>query len=75
MSRAAMFAGAALASTACGGNKKPPAETVDNHHETVTADAAVAEPQPEEKTPPDPEPVPHNVKMPYGAPPMRRRVV
>lgn len=66
LSRAAVFAGAALATTACGG-KKPKTETVDNHaNQSASADAAVPE-----TTPPDNS----NIPMPYGAPPARRRVV
>lgn len=80
ISRAAMFAGAALASSACGGKKPPPetALTVEHNEEerAAQADAGVAESAP---APADagmaPVAVPHNVKMPYGAPPMRRRVV
>jgi len=66
-SRAAVFAGAALASTACGG-KKPAAQNVDNHSTEAQADAGV-------ESPPPPPPDPNNIPMPYGAPPARRRVV
>jgi hypothetical protein len=67
VSRAAVFAGAALATTACGGKKK--ADTLDNtQQQTATADAGV------EQAPPPP-PDNSNVPMPYGAPPARRRVV
>lgn len=66
LSRAAVFAGAALATTACGG-KKPKSEPVDNHQNQSAVDAAV----PETTTPPDNS----NIPMPYGAPPARRRVV
>lgn len=71
-SRAAVFAGAALASTACGG-KKPAAQTVDNHATEAQADAGVATP-PDHSDPNDPN-NPNNIPMPYGAPPARRRVV
>jgi hypothetical protein len=73
-SRAAVFAGAALASTACGG-KKPAAQTVDNHanEAEVQADAGVPT-QPDQTEPHDPN-NPNNIPMPYGAPPARRRVV
>jgi hypothetical protein len=68
MSRAAVFAGAALA-TACGG-KKPKTEPVENQ-QTQTADAGVEETrQPDDTQRSNPD-----VPMPYGAPPARRRVV
>ena len=67
LSRAAVFAGAALATTACGG-KKPKTEPVDNHQQASSVDAAV----PETTTPPLDN---SNIPMPYGAPPARRRVV
>ena len=67
-SRAAVFAGAALATTACGG-KKPKAENVQNQdNQAQQADAGVEQPPP-------PPPRDNNVPMPYGAPPARRRVV
>ena len=69
LSRAAVFAGAALASTACGGKKKPDTTTTDQ--QTAQSDAGVIEEQPKETEPTDKAPVP----MPYGAPPARRRVV
>jgi hypothetical protein len=74
-SRAAVFAGAALASTACGG-KKPAAQTVDNHANEAQADAGVATP-PDRGNGSDPNDPnnPNNIPMPYGAPPARRRVV
>jgi hypothetical protein len=70
LSRAAVFAGAALATTACGG-KKPKAENIENTQQqtTSTADAAV---EPTTVAPPDDR---SNIPMPYGAPPARRRVV
>lgn len=68
MSRAAVFAGAALASTACGG-KKAKSDTNVQNHETATADAGVEQPPP---PPPDDK---NNVPMPYGAPPARKRIV
>src|ERR1044071_5628727 len=67
-SRAAVFAGAALATTACGG-KKPKADNVQNHdNQAAQVDAGV-------ETPPDKTNPDNNVPMPYGAPPARRRVV
>ena len=71
LSRAAVFAGAAIASTAaCGGKKKP--ETTTNDQQTVQTDAGMIEEKPpDQKEPADKAPMP----MPYGAPPARRRVV
>ena len=66
-SRAAVFAGAALVSTGCGG-KKAKSDTT-NQNQTTTADAGVETPPP---PPPDDK---NNIPMPYGAPPARRRVV
>jgi len=71
LSRAAVFASAALASTACGGKKKPEATNVDQTS-TQQADAGVET----QTTPPvtkEAEKAP--IPMPYGAPPARRRVV
>ncbi|HEX5061195.1 MAG TPA: hypothetical protein VFV99_17635 [Kofleriaceae bacterium] len=69
VSRAAVFAGAALATTACGG-KKPKTDTnVQDHEQTASGDAGVEQPPP---PPPDDK---NNVPMPYGAPPARKRVV
>ena len=62
-----MFAGAALASTACGG-KKPKADNVNNQEKAAQVDAGTPEPDKQ-------EPDRSNVPMPYGAPPARRRVV
>jgi len=71
MSRAAVFAGAALATSACGG-KKPKTEPLDNQ-QTQTADAGVEQ---QTTTPPDDtQRANPDVPMPYGAPPARRRVV
>jgi hypothetical protein len=74
MSRAAVFAGAALATTACGKKAKQPGPNTS----TTTQ-------QQQEQTPPDASPdaptsepvkvVPHPEPMPYGAPPARRRYV
>lgn len=74
-SRAAVFAGAALASTACGGKKAAP-QTVDNHANEMQADGGVPTP-PDRTDPNDPNDPnnPNNIPMPYGAPPARRRVV
>jgi len=66
-SRAAVFAGAALASTACGG-KKPKADNVQNQNTAAQVDAGTTQQEPDRK--PD-----NAVPMPYGAPPARRRVV
>ncbi len=62
--RAAVFAGASLATTACGGKTKP----ADAPLENAAADAGADEPDP---TPPDAEPYVQPMKMPYGAPPLR----
>jgi hypothetical protein len=67
-SRAAVFAGAALASTACGGKKAKSDTNVNNNEQTATTDAGV-------ETPPPPPPDKNNIPMPYGAPPARRRIV
>lgn len=68
MSRAAVFATAAIAGTACGGKTPKP---MDNH-QVQQADAGVA-------PTPDAAPVQtydrSNIPKPYGAPPARRRVV
>jgi hypothetical protein len=69
MSRAAVFAGAALASTACGGSKAKADKPIDNTQQTASADAGVEQP------PPPPPNDPNNIPMPYGAPPARKRVV
>lgn len=73
MSRAAVFAGAALASTACGG-KKAKTENVNNveQQQSMKQDAGTTVPEPPD-TGKEPERGP--VPMPYGAPPARRRVV
>src|SRR5687767_9454598 len=68
VSRAAVFAGAALAVGACGGKKTKPQQ---QQQQTAPADAAVEKPKDPDRTKPDP----NNVPMPYGAPPARRRVV
>ena len=70
MSRAAVFASAALAGSACGGKK--PADTMNNKSGgdvTASSDAGVEQPPP---PPPDDR---NNIPMPYGAPPARSRVV
>jgi len=70
LSRAAVFAGAALASSACGGSKAKADKPIDNTQEqTASADAGVVE------QPPPPPDDPNNIPMPYGAPPARKRVV
>jgi hypothetical protein len=74
-SRAAVFAGAMLATTACGGNKPKARDQQIDNTESASADAGVVEqgPDPDQRTRPDPDP--NNTPMPYGAPPARRRVV
>jgi hypothetical protein len=70
VSRAAVFAGAALATSACGGKKAQP-QNVDNQ-QAAQQDAGTEAPPP----PPNHDPNnPNNVPMPYGAPPARRRIV
>ena len=64
VSRAAVFAGAALATAACGKKAKPPQQ------QTASPDAAPPDAAPEVS-----KPDPNNIPMPYGAPPARRRVV
>src|SRR5688572_11979208 len=74
MSRAAVFAGAALASAAaCGGKKKPDTTTTDP--QTAQTDAGVTDEKlPVEKLP-DQKEEREIEAMPYGAPPARRRIV
>jgi hypothetical protein len=73
LTRAAVFAGAALAgATGCGGKQKtdPNGNGVGNE---VVVDAGV-----EQAAPPDAQPYrepDHNIPMPYGAPPARQRLV
>ena len=63
LSRAAIFAGATLATTAaCGGGKPKPDQ------KPQTADAGVPDA-------PAAQPDLNNTPMPYGAPPARRRIV
>ncbi len=70
LSRAAVFAGAALATSACGGSKAKADTPIDNtQQQTASADAGVEQP------PPPPPDDPNNIPMPYGAPPARKRVV
>lgn len=70
LSRAAVFAGAALAGSACGGSKAKADTPIDNTQEqTASVDAGVEQP------PPPPPNDPNNIPMPYGAPPARARVV
>lgn len=74
LSRAAVFAGAALATTACGG-KKAKTENVNNteqHEQAIQTDAGPTFP-PDKGSDGTPDKAP--VPMPYGAPPARRRVV
>ncbi|MCB9570480.1 MAG: hypothetical protein H6709_00165 [Kofleriaceae bacterium] len=79
LSRAAVFAGAALAaggaatSAGCGGKAKP----ADDNTITIgnsAPDAGVAEPPDAEPTRVDPD-YDHQIPMPYGAPPVRQRLV
>jgi hypothetical protein len=69
VSRAAVFAGAALATAACGKKAKQPntntQQQQQQQQQTQTPDAAVE----------DPKPDPNNIPMPYGSPPARRRYV
>jgi hypothetical protein len=66
LSRAAVFAGASLLTAACGGKAQPADPVVGNTAVDAGADQVA----------PDAEPyVDEAVKMPYGAPPMRTRVV
>jgi len=73
VSRAAVFASAALATTACG-----PAKRSNVPAPQQLPDAAVKLPDETKQTDQQPEktePEPSPAKMPYGAPPARRRVV
>jgi hypothetical protein len=71
-SRAAVFAGAMLATAACGGSKPKTTESnVQNTETTATVDAGPEQVPDEQRQGPDP----NNIPMPYGAPPARRRVV
>jgi hypothetical protein len=74
MSRAAVFAGAALATSACGGKKAQP-QNVDNQQAAQQDAGTEAPPPPPDNTDPNNPNNPNNVPMPYGAPPARRRVV
>ena len=71
VSRAAVFAGAALATAACGGKKAKPADP----NLQSTADAGVVEAPKDAEEIKLPVPDHHNQPMPYGAPPARRRLV
>jgi hypothetical protein len=66
VSRAAIFAGAALATAACGKKAKQP-DLKQQQQQTRTPDAGVDDPR-------DPN-NPNNIPMPYGAPPARKRHV
>jgi hypothetical protein len=71
LSRAAVFAGAALATSACGGTKAKPADTTQTGNTGGSGSAQT-------ETPPDAGPVTvpdHMQAKPYGAPPVRRRIV
>ena len=74
--RAAVFAGAIAGTAACGGKSKPP-DNNNNNLENVAVDGGVDEQQPPDAAPyiePDRDPD-NNIPMPYGAPPVRARVV
>ncbi|HEX5061196.1 MAG TPA: hypothetical protein VFV99_17640 [Kofleriaceae bacterium] len=76
-SRAAVFASAALATTACGPPKRtniPPAQQLPDAGVRDAPTGTTYETPPDAKTG-QAEPEPSPVKMPYGAPPARRRVV
>jgi hypothetical protein len=74
-SRAAVFAGAVLATAACGGSKPKASDSNIQNTDTQQADADAGV---VELIPPD-DPHPHrdpsNIPMPYGAPPARGRMV
>jgi len=66
LSRAAVFVGATLATAACGGKAKPETNVNTGSNTVQAVDAGVEEPVHHETNP---------TPMPYGAPPVRRRVV
>jgi len=68
LSRAAVFAGAALA-TSCGGTKKPADTTTTTQ---PGSGSAQTEAPPDAATGPIPD---HEMPKPYGAPPARKRIV
>jgi hypothetical protein len=70
-SRAVVFASAALASTACGGKQMKPDPNTQNQQISTVDAGTMPAPEPREVVPADPAPA----KMPYGAPPARRRIV
>jgi hypothetical protein len=77
LSRAALF-GVAMIAPACGSSAEPverPAyvEPADQGGEVVQSDPPPGPPDAGPALPPDPQPPPPN--MPYGAPPMRTRLV
>lgn len=69
VSRAAVFAGAALATAACGKKAKQPEMNTNTNTQTATPDAGA----PDAESMPEPDRT--NLPMPYGAPPARRRYV
>lgn len=74
MSRAAVFAGAALATTACGKKAKQPGPNPSTS--TTTQQQQEQQPEPPDAATSAPVVVdPHPEPMPYGAPPARRRYV
>jgi hypothetical protein len=75
VSRAVVF-GAALAGTAACGGKKAKSDTTTQTPQTSTADAGTTlESVPADPPPKDADHEPAPAKMPYGAPPARRRIV
>ena len=74
LSRAAVFTGATLASAAaCGGKKKQEPTTTDPP--VAQTDAGVIEQTEQTQPAPVQQPESSPAKMPYGAPPARRRIV
>jgi len=71
VSRAAVFAGAALATAACGKKAKQP----DIKTTTQQVDAGVVDPPDGDLRRDHGRSNPNNLPMPYGAPPARRRHV
>ncbi len=73
--RAAVFAGASLATAACGGKTKGPEQEIQNASIDAGVDEAPAPDAAQPVEPVDPiEPI-EPMDMPYGAPPMRVRIV
>lgn len=75
--RAAVFAGAIAGTAACGGKTKP---ADSNNVENVSIDAGpgdtpVPDAEPYVEPPDDYDRPDHDIPMPYGAPPLRDRLV